>query len=110
MTLDKLNIPDYKLACNMNSIELKEFIYELENSINKILGSEVNFEITLKAILKKLESNGHKLFRLDYNNDIHRYHETWGMNYRNTGTIGLEFEFRKPGRTKIEWIISTDEN
>jgi hypothetical protein len=110
MTITELNIPNYDLTCNMNAIELKKFIFKLENSINSILEVNEDFEKTLKVILDKLASNGHKLFSLDYDNDTNRKHETWGMNYTDTGVNGLEIDFWKPGRTKVIWVISNNKN
>ena len=110
MHIQDLNIPNYDLTCSMNTIELKNFIFKLENSINSILEANDDFEKTLVIILDKLASSGHKLFRLDYDNNINRMHETWGMNYTNTGVNGLEIDFWKPGRTNVMWIISNNEN
>jgi len=109
MTVKELNIPNYDLACNMSANELKKFISKLETSINLIIDNNEDFDKTLKEILDKLASNGHKLFSLEYDNETKRKHEAWGMNYSNLGVNGLEIEFWKPGRTKVMWIISNNE-
>lgn len=110
ISIEELSIPNYDLTCNMNTIELKQLIFKLEHSINNILEESKDFEKSLKAILYKLKSNGYELSRLDYDNDINLMHETWGMNYTDSGVSGLEIEFYIPGRTKVMWVISNNEN
>jgi len=101
----EINIESYEVLKLKATTEIQEKTQDLEGVINKRLESN-DFESETTKIITELKSKGHILYSLNYDNDIHRYNETWGSNYHDMGANGLEIDFWNPGYSTVTCVIS----
>ena len=103
--MDFLDIEFEKMSTsNLNKIQI--ILTKLQKEINQRIYLTNDFNCEVNKIISELKDHGHILYSLNYNSDNKIKDHTWGNNYHDLGTNGLEIQFIKPGICSVMWIIS----